>query len=157
VHQHVCNRKFLYFIIKLTKLIEWLEKHNLLIFLKRERIVAKQILIKHKRWNLGCYIALHSRRSHAALPRPRVAPRNRRCRLDRRRGGAPSPRLTLPRRDARHLLPHGAQLPVVASTFALPSSDLVLTTAVQLLSVAPTPPPRATTSRRTASAFLVTL
>jgi hypothetical protein len=36
-------------------MIECLEKHDLLIFLKRERIVAKQILIKHKRWNLGCY------------------------------------------------------------------------------------------------------
>jgi hypothetical protein len=36
-------------------MIKCLEKHNLLIFLKRERIVAKQIFIKHKRWNLGCY------------------------------------------------------------------------------------------------------
>jgi hypothetical protein len=55
MHQHVCNRELLYFIIKLRKTIKCLEKHNLLIFLKLERIVAKQILIKHKRWKLGCY------------------------------------------------------------------------------------------------------
>jgi hypothetical protein len=57
MHQHVCNSKLLYFVIKLRKMIKCLEKHNLLIFLKRERIVAKKILIKHKRWNLGCYKA----------------------------------------------------------------------------------------------------
>jgi hypothetical protein len=39
----------------IKKMIECLEKHNLLIFLKRKRIVTKQILMKHKRWNLGCY------------------------------------------------------------------------------------------------------
>jgi hypothetical protein len=55
MHQHVCNSKLLYFIIKLREMVKCLEKHNLLIFLKRERIVAKQILIKFKRWNLGCY------------------------------------------------------------------------------------------------------
>jgi hypothetical protein len=39
----------------IKKIIKCLEKHNLLIFLRRERIVAKQILIKLKKWNLGCY------------------------------------------------------------------------------------------------------
>jgi hypothetical protein len=51
MHRHVCNIKLLYFIVKLRKMVKCLEKHNLLIFLKRERIVAKQIFIKLKRWN----------------------------------------------------------------------------------------------------------
>jgi hypothetical protein len=64
MHQHVCNSKLLYFIIKLRKMVKCLKKHNLLIFLRGERIVAKQILIKYKRWNLGCYNNVVNYSSH---------------------------------------------------------------------------------------------
>jgi hypothetical protein len=36
-------------------MIKCLIEHNTLIFLRRERNVAKQVLIKIKQWNLGCY------------------------------------------------------------------------------------------------------
>jgi hypothetical protein len=38
-------------------MIKCLEKHNLLIFLKREQMLLSKILIKFKSGNLGCYTA----------------------------------------------------------------------------------------------------
>jgi hypothetical protein len=75
-------------------MIKCLEANNILIFLKRNRNVAKQILIKIKKWNLGCY-------THRERERTRPQGRTVRCGSCRWRERLPrSPWISQPEREA---------------------------------------------------------